>query len=108
MVEDIANVIDRIIQFNFFGITHKNPWILVGESHSAMIAIWFKATYPDLVKGVYASSPVYPEAIVPNVSQRLYSNAMSGGKTCRAVLKALMKNVLTTEVVCYAENVSKD
>lgn len=93
MIEDIAYIIDRIVQFNFFGITHQNPWVLIGDSHSAMIAVWFKATYPDLVRGVYASSPIHPATTAPNVSQKIYSNAMSGGKTCRAVIKALMNDL---------------
>ena len=93
MIEDIAFVIDRITSRNFFNITKKNPWILSGSSYSAMIAIWFKAMYPDMVVGVYASSPIVPTLLAPNISKKLYSNAIAGGKNCRAVLQALMKDL---------------
>jgi len=80
---------------NFFGITKKNPWFITGEGHSAILALWFRAKYPKLTVGAYASSPIIPNILVPNVSVKLYSNVISGGKTCRSVLVALLKDLLS-------------
>ena len=59
-----------------------------------MLALWFRAKYPKLTVGSYASSPIVPSLLVPNVSMKLYSNVISGGKTCRSVLVALLKDLL--------------
>jgi hypothetical protein len=31
--------------------------------------------------------------LVPKISEKLYSNAISGGKTCRSVVQALIKDL---------------
>ena len=95
MIEDIAYTMDRIVSLNFLNITEKNPWIITGQSYSAMIAIWFKALYPDLAVGVYASSPILPTLLTPKISQKLYSNTISGGKKCRTVMESLMKQLIS-------------
>lgn len=59
-----------------------------------MIALWFRTKYPKLTVGAYASSPIIPTLFTPNVSVKLYSNIISGGKTCRSVLVALLKDLL--------------
>jgi hypothetical protein len=93
MIDDIAFIIDRTVSMNFFGVTRKNPWIISADSYSGMLAVWFRALYPDLTVGAYASSPIFPTTLVPKISEKLYSNAISGGKTCRSVVQALIKDL---------------
>ena len=58
-----------------------------------MIALWFNALFPDLTAGIYASSPIVPTILTPNISQKLYSNTISGGRKCRSVMENLMKDL---------------
>jgi surfactin synthase thioesterase subunit len=72
MVEDIAYLINRISNHNYFGLTTENPWILAGKSLGAVVPLLVRAKYPELTVGVYASSPLTPQPLAPEVSEKLY------------------------------------
>ena len=90
-MEDVAEVIKRVKEYQFFGITEKSKWVLNAVGESATVALWIKAKHPKLLDGAIISSPVEFKPITSKPLVEAYHVFASGGSECVKSLEVVLK-----------------